>query len=354
MGDNAVPYTESWNFDIQRQLPGNILIDVGYVGTHGVHLNMAGENTMNINQLTPDVIALGTKLQQSVANPFYGFITTGPEAAKTVPLAYLLAPYPQFTEVDAMFPSGGYSEYNALQVKVEKRFNHGLTALASFTGQKLIDNFSILSNVGNNTGGIQNIYDGHSERAVSSNDRSRRLVISGTYQLPIGRGKSLGSSWNRAVDALLGGWQMNGIYTYQTGFPLSVTASNTCTNCGINTLRPNNNGQSAELSGPVSQRLTKYFNTSVFSQPAAFTLGNTGRTLPDVRAPSGEGIDFSLFKMFHPVERMTLEFRAEAFNLLNQVVFGMPNTSLSSNQFGVISSQANSPRAIQFGLKLLF
>ena len=353
-GDNAVPYEEMWNLDIQRELPGGVLIDIAYVGTHGVHLNLAGENNLNLNQLTPDMIALGTKLQQSVANPFYRIITTGPEAAATVPLAYLLTAFPQYTEVDNMFPTGGYSLYHALQLKVEKRLNHGLTMLASFTGQKLIDDFSILSNVGNNTGGIQNIYNGRGERSVSSNDRSRRLVISGTYQLPVGRGKAFGKNWNRAVDALIGGWQVNGIYTAQTGFPISVTAQNTCTNCGVNTLRPNNNGQSAELSGPVSQRLNRYFDTSVFSQPAPFTLGNTGRTLPDVRGPSSENIDLSLFKMFRPTERMTVEFRAESFNILNQVVFGMPNTTLNSNQFGAISSQANGPRTIQFGLKVLF
>jgi hypothetical protein len=252
------------------------------------------------------------------------------------------------------FPTGGYSEYNAFQLKVEKRFSHGLSALLSFTGQKLIDDFSQLSNVGNSTGGIQNIYDGRGERSVSSNDRSRRLVISGTWQLPFGRGRMLGTNWSRALDSLIGAWQVNGIYTYQTGFPISVTAANTCANCGINTLRPNNNGQSAELSDAVSQRLNEYFNTAVFSQPAPFTFGNAGRTLPDVRAPSAHNIDFSLFKIFKPAEHLTVESRAEAFNLLNQVVFGMPGTGINSNTFGVISSQANSPRAIQFGLKLLF
>jgi len=239
-------------------------------------------------------------------------------------------------------------------LKVEKRLSHGMTALLSFTGQKLIDDFSQLSNVGNSTGGIQNIYNGKAERAVSSNDRSRRLVISGTYELPFGRGKTFGKNWNRAVDSLIGEWQINGIYTYQTGFPISVTAANTCTNCGVNTIRPNSNGKSAELSGPVLQRLNEYFNTTVFSQPTAFTFGNTGRTLPDVRGPSTQNIDFSLFKNFKPIERLTVELRAEAFNLLNQVVFGMPGTSINSNTFGVISSQANSPRSIQFGLKLLF
>ncbi len=236
--------------------------------------------------MTPAAIALGTKLQQSVPNPFYGIINTGPESTPTVPLYYLVAPFPQFTAVYASFPTGGYSDYNSFQLKVEKRFSHGLTALLSFTGQKLIDDFSQISNVGNSTGGIQNIYDDKAERAVSSNDRSRRLVISGTYELPFGRGKAFGKNWNRAVDALIGEWQVNGIYTYQTGFPISVTAANNCTDCGIQTLRPNNNGQSAELSGPISQRFNEYFNTAVFSQPAAFTFGNAGRTLPDVRAPS--------------------------------------------------------------------
>jgi hypothetical protein len=354
MGDNKVPYTASWSFGIQRQLPGGILVDASYVGNRGVHLNMGGEATINLNQLAPSMIGLGTKLQQSVPNPFYKIITTGPEAAANVPLAYLLTAFPQFTEVDNMFPTGGYSEYHSLQLKAQKRFGHGLTALLTFTGQKLIDDFSILSNVGNSTGGIQNIYDGRGERSVSSNDRSRRLVISGTYQLPLGRGKALGKHWNRAVDSLLGGWQINGISTYQTGFPISVTAQNTCTNCGINTLRPNNNGHSAALSGPVSQRLNRYFDPSVFSATPAFTLGNVARTLPDVRAQSAQNLDFSLFKIFRPIERMTITFRAEAFNALNQVVFGMPNTTQNSNQFGVISSQANSPRTIQFGLKLVY
>ncbi|HEY1340153.1 MAG TPA: hypothetical protein VGF59_21730, partial [Bryobacteraceae bacterium] len=308
----------------------------------------------NLNQLTPDAIALGTRLQQSVLNPFFGIITTGPESGATIPLSYLLAPFPQFTTVFASYPIGGYSIYHAFQLKIEKRFSRGLATLVSYTAQKLIDDFSQISNVGNSTGGIQDIYNGRAERAVSSNDRSQRLVISGTYELPFGRGKAFGKHWNRAVDAMAGGWQVNGIYTFQTGFPISVTTQNSCTNCGINTLRPNNNGHSATLSGPISQRLNKYFDTSVFSQPAPFTFGNTGRTLPDVRAPSGENIDLSVFKSFRPIERLTAEFRAEAFNLLNQVVFGMPTTVLSSNQFGVISSQANSPRQIQFALKLLF
>jgi hypothetical protein len=351
-GDNKVPYNENWDFEVQRQLPGNTLVDVSYVGSHGVHLNQSGENDYNLNQLTPAAMALGTQLQKSVANPFYGIIKTGPLAGKIVPQSYLLAPFPQFTGVYASFLTGGYSDYNSIQVKVEKRFSQGLSLLVSFTGQKLIDDYAIISNVGRNAG-IQNIYDGAAERAVSPNDISRTLVVSGVYALPFGHGQKFGSGWNRAEDLILGGWQLNGIATYQTGFPLVLTTQNT-SGSGSLTMRPNNNGHSALLTGPVESRLNEYFNTAVFSQPAPFTFGNTGRTLPDVRTPGMENIDFSLFKNFQVTEKLQAELRAEAFNLLNQVVFGAPNSVLTSGQFGVISSQANSPRELQFALKLLF
>ncbi len=239
------------------------------------------------------------------------------------------------------------------QLKVEKRFSHGLSVLLSYTGQKLIDDYAIISNVGNNTGGIQNIYNGQGDKGVSSNDISQHLIVSGVYNLPFGRGQQFGKNWNRAIDTFLGGWQVNAIATYQTGFPLSVTTQNT-SQAGNNTERPNNNGQDPNLSGPISQRLNAYLNASTFSQPAPFTFGNLTRTLPNVRAPGSQNIDFSLFKNFHIVENLSMQVRAEAFNLLNQVVFGAPNVVLSSGQFGVISSQSNSPRTIQFGLKLLF
>jgi hypothetical protein len=352
-GDNKVAYTQNWDFEIQHQLPGNILVDAAYVGSHAVHLNQAGENDWNIDQLAPQVLTLGSRLQQSVPNPFYHIINTGPESGATIPLSYLLAPFPQYTGPQASYLTGGYSVYHAFQLKVEKRLSHDLSVLVSFTGQKLIDDYAIISNVGNNTGGIQNIYDLQNQRGVSSNDISNRLAISGIYGLPFGRGKLVGHNWNKAVDALLGGWQVNGIATNQSGFPLSVTTQNT-SNSGSNVLRPNNNGQDPNLNTPVSSRLNQYLNASTFSQPAPFTFGNVTRTLPNVRAPSSQNLDFSVFKNFQLVERLSMQVRAEAFNLPNQVVFGAPNVVLTSGQFGVISGQANSPRTIQFGLKLLF
>ena len=352
-GDNRVPYTQQWDFEIQQQLPSSILLDVAYVGSHAVHLNESGENDWNLNQLSPTALALGTQIQSSVANPFYNIIKTGPESGATIPLSYLMGPFPQFLSPQGSYMTGGYSFYDAIQVKLEKRFSNGLSFIAAFTGQKLIDDYAIISNVGHNTGGIQNIYNPRGERGVSSNDISNRLVISGVYNLPFGRGQRFGRHWSKGVDAALGGWQLNAIDTNQSGFPLSITTQNT-SDSGSNVLRPNNNGTDPNLSTPVSTRLNHYLNTSTFSQPAPFTFGNLTRTLPNVRAPYFQNIDFSLFKNFALTERFTLELRAEAYNILNQIVFSGPNTVLSSGQFGVITSQANTPREIQFALKLLF
>lgn len=350
--DSVVPYTQNWSLNIQRQLPGQLLIEGGYVGNRGIHLTRTGEGNYNLNQLRPEVLQLGTQLQQSVPNPFFGLISSGPLAARNVPRSFLLRPFPQFAIVNEMFGTGASSNYHSFQLRAEKRFHSGLNFLFSYTAAKQIDDNSIISTVGRNAL-QQNIYDRAADRAVSANDVAQRGVLSFVYELPFGRGRALGSNWNRVTDAMLGGWQTNGVLAVQGGQPLALATQDT-SNSGGNSLRPNNNGQSAKLSGSVHERLERYFNTSVFSQPAPFTFGNTGRTLPDVRGPGTNGIDLSLFKNFAITERTSVQFRAEAFNFTNTPNFGLPNQNLNNQQFGVISSQANSPRQIQFGLKLLF
>ena len=347
LGDISVPYTENWSFNMQQQLPGSVKLEAGYVGSHGLHLSY---NNINLNQLRPE--QLSTQLQQQVKNPFFGIITTGTLSTATVPASLLAVRFPQFTSVGLAFPSGAKSIYHSFQFKTEKRFSAGLTLLASYTFQKLIDDNSITAVVGANAT-IQNQYDMRSERSVSANDISQTLSLSYVYDLPFGHGRLLGSSWNRPVDAILGGWQINGIATFATGLPVAVTTQNTA-NANNASLRPNNNGHSAKLSGPVESRLIKYFDTSVFSQPAPFTFGNTGRVLPDVRIPGTKNLDFSLFKSFRLMESVSLQLRAEAFNLANRVQFGRPNSNLNAANFGQITGQANSPRQMQFGLKLLF
>lgn len=352
-GDARVAYTQNWNLDIQRQLPFNILIDAAYVGSHGLHLNKAGETDWNGNQLTAAALSLGTALQTSVSNPFYGYITNGVEANATIPRSYLVAPFPQYTSVYFSYPTGGYVVYHSFQLKVNKRLSHNLSALVSFTGQKQIDDYAIISNVGNSAGGVQNIYDRRGQRAVSSNDISRSIVASAVYNLPFGRGQAIGANWNRAVDMALGGWQLNLIGTYATGFPIAVTTQNT-SQSGSNVLRPNLTGTSPVVAGPVRSKLNSYINSAAFSQPASFAFGYAPRTMSNVRAPGNHNVDFSAFKNFALVRQASLQFRVEAFNLLNQTVFGSPNSVLTSGQFGKISTQSNTPRQIQGALKILF
>ena len=197
------------------------------------------------------------------------------------------------------------------------------------------------------------------ERSISSNDLSRLFSFAAIYPLPLGRGRRFGKSWRGVTDGFLGGWQLNGILAFQTGFPLILTTQNT-SDSGSNVLRPNYDpsatgcAQNAALSGSALSRLNEYFNTACFTQPAPFTFGNVGRTLPNVRAPGGRNLDVSAFKNLRLGERLALQFQAEAFNVLNQVQFGQPNQSLNSSSFGEITGQANSPRQIQFALKVLF
>ncbi|MGH9338892.1 MAG: TonB-dependent receptor domain-containing protein [Acidobacteriota bacterium] len=356
LSTTVTPYTLQWNVGIQQELPGGILIETTYVGNRGLQLvDGAVEAGLPLNQLRPEHLALGAQLLQKVPNPFFGLISTGPLAGQTVQRRFLLRPFPQFTGVGARAVSGGTSIYHSFQLKAEKRLSQGLAFLVAYTNAKLIEEGSSINAQGSGrTATRQNIFDRRAERAISPNDISQRLVFSYIYELPFGHGKRVGGDWNGLTDALLGGWQINGITTLQKGLPLSISAPNTC-NCFNPALRPNISG-SAELSGPVVERLARYFDTSVFSQPAPFSFGNAPRTLPDVRAPGVRNWDFSLFKNFRTQERWSVQFRVEAFNLFNTPQFGFPNVFFGNlgRGFGEITSQANIPRQMQFALKILF
>jgi hypothetical protein len=162
---------------------------------------------------------------------------------------------------------------------------------------------------------------------------------------------------NSVSNAVLGGWQINGILTLQTGTPVIITQNQNNTGLGSAGQRPNNNGVSAEKTGGTTdERIAEWFNTSVFSFAPAFTFGNVSRTLPDVRNPGIRNLDVSLFKNFRFTERHNLQFRAEAFNLTNTPQFGPPGSQLGGANFGVITGYANgqAPRQVQLALKLQF
>ena len=173
--------------------------------------------------------------------------------------------------------------------------------------------------------------------------------------LPFGKGKRWLSHAN-IVSPVVSGWELNGIYTAESGQPLFLTTSSNLTNSLGGGSRPNNNGTSAKLQGDPRARLTKFFDTSVFSQPPAFTFGSTARTLPDVRNHGTNNLDFGIAKnnRFYKECRLNLQFRTEFFNVLNRVRFGNPGMTFGTPQFGVVNDQLNQPRLIQFALKLIY
>jgi hypothetical protein len=337
------PYSAQWNFNIQRNLPGQILLEVAYVGTRGLQLSRNDEGGLDINQLDPQYMSLGSKLNEQVDNPFFGIVNSGVLATAKVSRAQLLRPYPQFTNIIPLYSSGSSSTYHALQISFSKRFSKGVQFEGSYAKAKAMDNGMSHANS----------YDIRNSRALTTYDIAQRFVMGGLYELPFGRGRKFGAGWNRGVNAFAGGWQAQGIATVQSGTPLSISANNVA---GIGSPRglANNNGTSGKLEGDIHARLNRYFDTSVFSQPAAFTMGNTSPTIADLRGPGTSNFDLSVFKDFLFTERLRLQFRAEAFNALNTVRFSAPNTSVVAANFGQITTQANSPRQVQLGLKLLW
>lgn len=341
--DTVTPWSQQWNLNIQRQLPWQMSFEIAYVGTRGLQLSRNGEGGLDLNQLDPKYLSLGSQLNQLVDNPFFGQGTSGFFASRQIARGQLLRPYPQFTSIIPLYSSGNSSNYHALQLTFSKRFSRGLLIDGNYTWAKNIE-----ENLNH-----QDSYNIRASRSLADIDLAHRFVISYLYELPFGKGRRFGAGAPAVVNALIGGWQFNGITTFQSGTPLSISANNTA---GLfNPLtRPNNNGKSAKLSGPVDERLNKYFDTSVFSQPAPFTFGNVSATLPDVRNDGVKNFDLSLFKQFAPIERLRVQFRVEALNAFNTPRFGGPNTSVTSTTFGQITSQANTPRQLQLGLKLLW
>ena len=353
----GTPKSQQWNASLQRQFAGQWLVEIAYSGNHADHLIAGG---YDLNQLTPAQYATyGNALQGLVTNPYVGLVP-GSLGAATITLAQSLKQFPYYTSVNVRDPHLGDSIYHAGLLSVQKHFTSGLVLLASYTKAKLISNsVSIPVNFGaalegnaTITGYQNGLYNRAAERSIDPTDIAQRFVLSGVYELPIGKGKRLNIS-NGFLNAVVGGWQTEGILTIQGGLPLAISGAN-------NNLatRPNSTGQSAKLSNPTEYA---WFNTSVFVNPPNYTYGNLGRTLPEVRGPRTVNMDLSLIKGFRIWERVSVQLRGESFNIVNHVNLGMPNTSFSpgsnglntSSTFGTITT-ASPGRIIQLGAKLVF
>jgi hypothetical protein len=258
--------------------------------------------------------------------------------------AQLLRPYPQYGSIYPLFSQGATSDYNALQVTFNKRYSKGITFEGSYAWAKALDTGT----------SYQDSYDVLASRSVSSVDTPHRLVFSGVYEIPVGRGRPFGAQMSRALDLIIGGWQVNGIYTLQSGAALGISANGTAALFG-QAARANSNGQSPVINADAHQRLNRWFDTSVFSQPAPYTLGNVSPLVAQLRNHHINNLDLSVFKSFQLTERVSMAFRAEAFNSMNRVRFSSPNTNVNGGaNFGLVTAQSNDPRQLQFGLKVIF
>jgi hypothetical protein len=360
-------YMQQWNFDIQQELGSQMVLEVLYAGSSGTGLPAQWASQMN--QLADAHLSLGTALRDPVRNPFFGIVQAGPLAQPTVQRGQLLRPFPQFQTLYVEGMPLGHSTYHSFQLQLNKRFGSSLVGVA-YTLSKAINNTESRSDwlEGGAQGtsmGFLNNNDRRLDRSLAIADVPQRLVVSYTIDLPFGRGRRLLNDLGPA-DRLVSGWQFTGLYTVQSGTPVAIGSFTNLTGAYndvtdvygsySSNARPNNNGQSARLTGPAQSRLNKWFETSAFSQPAPYTFGNTARTLPDTRWHGTNNLDFGLFKnnRFGRDGRFNLQFRAEAFNIANHVRFGVAGFRSDDPTFGVISSQANNPRQVQLALKFVF
>jgi carboxypeptidase family protein len=312
-------YTQQWNLSVQRQLGDSLVAELAYVGSKSAKLLAARD----INQ--PPASPQQPNLPR---NPLFGEITQQEGSAA--------------------------SNYHSMQARLQQRLSFGLSLLGAYTYGKSIDNASGVFSSAGDPNYPQNSFDTSAERARSSFDIRHRFSLSYSYDLPFGKGKSLLSNAGIAT-ALLTGWQTYGVVTLQTGRPFTVALLPEFdnSNTGISSLgflgndRPNLIGQ-AELDNPTPER---WFNTAAFAVPAFGSFGNSGRNILD--GPSYKNVNFSLAKNTAIRETATIQFRMEFFNLFNHPNFGLPDNFVGSPSFGRLIS-ADSPRRIQFGLKLLF
>ncbi len=349
------PYSVRWNFGFEHQLTKNTVLEVTYMGNHGVHLPV---QVTQLNGIPRQYLStLGTRdqatisaLTASVANPFAGLATSQNGTSTTV--AQLLARFPQFpvgtgsgsTGVIELNNTIGSSYYESLNVRVQKRFSSGMTLVGNYINSKLIEKMTWL-----------NDSDPGLEKRISPFDHPNRFVVGLVYELPFGKGKhfNVDSRW---MNYLVGGWGVNSIYTYQTGSPIAWVNGSTTTP-----------GDYVYFGAPIvlDNRATNVpaFNVGAFDTKSSdafqYHIRTFSTTFPNLRADGINEWSPSVTKRIPVGERASFQLRAEAYNVLNHPTFAAPSTTASSpttatSGFGVISAQANRPRILQIGARFVF
>ncbi len=293
-----------FSLGVQQEIAPLTVLEVNYVGNLGSRL----DGTTNIN--IPAAGAGGIQARR---------------------------PYPLFGAI-SYFDDNMSNTYHSLQTSVEQRIRHGLWYLGSYTFSKSITTQNTPS-VGGNTG---------REKALSGFDVPHNIALSVGYELPIGQDKKFLSGAGGVVQALLGGWQVQGIYVWRSGRPFTPTISGDRANTGVGGQRPDRLG-SGVLDEPT---VARWFDTTAFAVPAQFTYGNSGGNI--LREDSYKTLDVSLFKQFRLSAEHGLQFRVEAFNVTNTPSFSAPSTAIDTATGGRVTSTSGPPRQLQFAIKYTF
>jgi hypothetical protein len=329
----STPYTVRWNLNIQHQFAQNVMAEIGYMGTHGVHLGESQQLDFVPAQYlstapTRDSATINF-LSAQLPNPFANLVPGTNLNGTTVSRQTLLQPYPQFTGVTAQSVTDGSSYGHFLMAKLSKRFSTGLQVQANMQYSRVMQRLDRL-----------NDSDPSPVRRVADIDRPFRAVVSGVYQLPIGRGKRLAGSARGFVNQIIGGWSMSGVFTRQSGDVLQW--DNDIYLGGDLRWNPGN--------------VNRAFDTTRFNTVSGQQLSDNLRTFPiafsNLRGDSITNFDMALIKSFPIRERLRLQYHCEFFNAFNHPVFQDADNSPTSTTFGQITNQLNLPRHIQMALKL--
>ncbi len=358
-----------WNLNIQRELARAVTVEAAYAGSAGIGLR---SGATDINQLSPEALAIARQLvvapngnlvpagNLTVSNPFLTLpVDQRPPAtsilgAPTVTVAQLLRPYPQFGNVVSYTQNESHSSYHSFQLTVARRVNDGLIFSVGYAFSKSIDDLTSMS-LNNQTIQIQyyqDYYNRRGDKSLSNFDVAHRFIGDVTWELPFGRDRRFlrGGLAARVLD----GFSVNAIAQAQSGFPISMGATNaSLQGLAFNSLRPNIVGEVTTSAGSTADRIRQYLNTAAFSQPAPYTFGNAPRTLPNLRGPSYFTTNLSLQRDFRFTENARLQVRIEAFNVFNRANLQLPSAILGAANFGVITGTED-PRQIQFAARIYF
>jgi hypothetical protein len=344
-GNRSAGYVEQFSFDGQRQITKNTSVQVGYIGSHTLDRPFS----VSLDQLNPSYFALGSSgLSKVVTNPFFGFAPATTALGTSTTLAYdqLLTQYPEFTGV-SLSTDMGRSIYYAFYTKGTWRSRYGLTLNTTFTWSR------------NMTLGSPQNYDAPivpQNWGRAGTDQPNSFSMSYQYQLPFGKGMMFMKNANKFEEWFLGGWSIQSQFLIHSGNPMSVSQTNANTGCNGCSQLPNATGISAQSTGSLDYRAVYgWLNPAAFTAAPAYTFGNVSPVL-NVYSPPLFNMDASVFKTVTVREKYHVQFRGEALNLTNTVLFSNPgNLSISSpGTFSQITSQSNFPRLIQISVRITF